>query len=50
MSTHPQEEKVQSREELAEELGCDPDTGELLEQSPEEEPGKVVDLRKAMSG
>lgn len=43
------EEKVQSREELAEELGCDPDTGELLEQ-PGEEQGKVISLRNAKSG
>lgn len=43
------EEKVQSREELAEELGCNPDTGELLEQ-PGEEQGKVISLRNAKSG
>lgn len=40
---------MQSREELAEELGCDPDTGELLEQ-PQEERGKVVNLRAANGG
>ena len=49
MSMNPDEEKVQSREELAEELGCDPDTGELLEQS-QEERGKVVNLRAANGG
>lgn len=43
------QEEVQSREELAEELGCDPDTGELLEQ-PQEDCGKVVNLRAANSG
>ncbi len=48
MSMNP--EKEESREELAEELGCDPETGELLEQQPEEEPGKVVNLRDAISG
>lgn len=43
------QEEVQSREKLAEELGCDPDTGELLEQ-PQEERGKVVNLRAANGG
>ncbi|MDE5938481.1 MAG: hypothetical protein K2H37_05330 [Lachnospiraceae bacterium] len=43
------QEKVQPREELAEELGCDPDTGELLEQ-PQEDHGKVVNLRAANGG
>ncbi|MBD5464071.1 MAG: hypothetical protein HDR24_13635 [Lachnospiraceae bacterium] len=47
MSTD-QEEK-QSREELAKELGCDPDTGELLEHQ-EEQQGKVVNLRKVQNG
>ncbi|MBD5392968.1 MAG: replication terminator protein [Lachnospiraceae bacterium] len=47
MSTDQKEE--QSMEELAKELGCDPDTGEVLEQ-PEESQGKVVNLRNVKSG
>lgn len=49
MSMNHEEENVKSREELAEELGCDPDTGELLEK-PQEERGKVVNLRAANGG
>lgn len=50
MSMDDEEEKPQTAEELAEELGCDPETGELLERPPDDRAEKVVSMRQVMNG
>ena len=49
MSMDDKEEKPQTAKELADELGCDPETGELLEQPPDNDT-KVVSMRQVMNG
>lgn len=46
MSMEPEEE-MQNAEELAEELGCDPETGELLDEA---DSNNVVSMRQVMNG
>lgn len=48
MSMDDKTESQQTAEELANELGCDPDTGELLEQS--EKGTKVLNMKQVMGG
>ena len=50
MSLDSDTNEEQTAEELAAELGCDKDTGELLDQPQEEHGDNVVSMRQAMEG
>lgn len=48
MSMDDEDENRQTKEGLAKELGCDPDTGEILEQP--EKDTKVLNMKQVMGG